>query len=130
MTKTTIKAPILQRTVLVLAMSAITFPSYALGTGDDTYTYNDEGAVIVSNSNRITVNEAYLDTLRDLQNNPPAAPTIPTGPTVPDPNTPPQSTPSGPGPGSSGSSDRTNRKCSETFDNEIRAIEYGQLGLR
>lgn len=77
MTKTNIKTPILQRTVLVLAMSAISFPSYSLGSGDDDYTFADEGQVIIDNrdrsqgnSNWINTNDPFIQELKDLQNNP------------------------------------------------------------
>ena len=135
MTKTNIKTPILQRTVLVLAMSAISFPSYSLGSGDDDYTFADEGQVIIDNrdrsqgnSNWINTNDPFIQELKDLQNNPPAAPTVPTDPTIP--SAPPaSSTGSSSGLGSSGFSNNTQTKCSETFENEIRDIEYAMLGV-
>ena len=64
MTKTNIKTPILQRTVLVLAMSAISFPSYSLGSGDDDYTFADEGQVIIDNRDRSQGNEPPRDCRR------------------------------------------------------------------
>ncbi len=129
MMKTTTKTPILQRTALIIAMSAVSFPSYALGTGDDTYTGADEGQVIINNrdrsidnSNRIGANEPFIQELRDLRNNPPTPPVVPPGPTIP----------TGPAPQSSQSLEYapiSGRKCSETFENEIRDIEYTKLGV-
>ena len=135
MRKTTNKKPILQRTALVIAMSAVSFPSYALSSTDnnDTYQSTDEGSVIIGNRDRSTRNEGWINTndpfiqeLRDLRDNPPTPPPVPPGPDVPDPNAPP---PSSGSPGDLTEAPRTKRKCSETIENEIREIEYGKLGV-
>ena len=124
MKKTTLKTPILQRTVLVIAMTAVSFPSYALSGTDNTDTYQstDEGAVIISNTNRITVNEGYLQELRNLRDNPapPANFNPDTVTTTPVPNAAPPSTGQTTAPISG-------RRCSESFDEEIRGNDRAQL---
>jgi len=120
MVKTTTKASISNRTALILAMSAVSFPSYALGPNDDAYTGADEGQIIINNRDWISKNDAFINELKDIKDNPPPPIELP-----PEPGPPPPK-PQAP----SGELTRapiSKRKCSETFENEIRDIEYDKL---
>ncbi|MGP5347487.1 hypothetical protein ACTXLJ_12645, partial [Psychrobacter celer] len=122
MVKTTTKASISNRTALILAMSAVSFPSYALGPNDDTYTGADEGQIIINNRDWISNNDAFINELKDIKDNPPPPIELPPEPGPPPPK-PPAST------GSITKAPISNRKCAETYEDEIRDIEYGKLGL-